>query len=184
MARRSFFEVPMKTWMFAALSLVMTLGAGAASACPVGAGNEPIERPRPVVTNVSFQASQLFERAQQLETNAASHERSATEAAREAETLTGRARLLRNQASLPQLTLAERQSLLGMADELATRAATAQAQAGEHRRIASDLRAEARIARERGLQLVRTGGGTGGGWGGRGRPKAPTATTASVDIGM
>ena len=76
----------MKTWMFGALALAMTLATGVASACPTGNVDPVPQRPRPV-NNVSFQATQLFERAQQLETAAASHERSAAAFERDAETL-------------------------------------------------------------------------------------------------
>ena len=60
----------MKTWIFRAVALAMTLSTGAAMACPVGNNGEVPAPAEPVVQNVSFQASELFERAQQLETAA------------------------------------------------------------------------------------------------------------------
>ena len=73
----------MKTWIIGALALAMTVSTSAAMACPVGNNNEPPRRP--VVQNVSFQASELFERAQQLETAASNRERQASAFDRDAE---------------------------------------------------------------------------------------------------
>jgi DNA-binding protein H-NS len=170
----------MKTWMFGALALAMTLATGVASACPTGNIDPVPQRPRPV-NNVSFQATQLFERAQQLETAAASHERSAAAFERDAETLANRARLLRNQANLQQVSFTDRQNLVAVADELSLRASSSRAQASEERQLASNLHAQARVARERALELVRQNG-VGGGWGGRG--KAPVSTSSTADIGI
>ena len=91
----------MKTWIFRGVALAMTLSTAQAMACPVGNQGD-VQRPpkRPIVQTVSFQASELFERAQQLETAAASHERSAQASDRDAETLANRARILRSQAAL------------------------------------------------------------------------------------
>lgn len=170
----------MKTWMFGALALAMTLATGVASACPTGNVDPIPQRPRPV-NNVSFQATQLFERAQQLETAAASHDRSAAAFERDAETLANRARLLRNQANLTQVSFTDRQNLVAVADELSLRASSSRAQAAEERQVASNLHSQARVARERALELVRQGGGVGGGWGGRG--KAPVSTS-TAEIGI
>lgn len=170
----------MKTWMFGALALAMTLATGVSSACPTGGNVDPPRKP--VVNNVSFQATQLFERAQQLESAASSHDRSASALDRDAETFANRARLLRNQANFTQVSFSDRQNLVAVADELSLRASTARAQATEERQLASNLHAQARVARERALELVRVGGGTGGGWGGR--PRAPVSTSTTADIGI
>ena len=65
----------MKTWFIGALAVAMTVATSTVMACPVGNNQEPPRKP--VVQNASFQASELFERAQQLETAASSHERQA-----------------------------------------------------------------------------------------------------------
>ena len=168
----------MKTWIFRSVALVMMLSTGVAMACPVG-GNDEFSRPppRPVVQNVSFQASQLFERAQQLETAAASRDRQAIAFERDAENLANRARILRNQAQL--VSLGDRPSLVALADDLSERASSERSQAAEERAQASELRVSARTIRERALQLVRGNGG--GGW--RGRPFAPSGVkTAETTI--
>jgi hypothetical protein len=170
-------EKAMKTWIFGALALAITVSTGAAMACPVG-NNGEFEAPRrkPVVQNVSFQASELFERAQQLETAASSRERQAVAFERDAETFANRARILRNQAQLVSST--DRSSILALADDLTSRASLSRSQAAEERVQAADLRVQARSMRERAVQLVRVGNG--GGW--RGRPVPPTSRTAETSI--
>jgi hypothetical protein len=176
--RRWSFNAPevkvMKTWIFRAVALAMTLSTAQALACPVGNADPP---KRPVVQNVSFQASELFERAQQLETAAAGRERSAQAAERDAETFAGRARILRNQAAL--VNVADRASIFAAADELSSRAASSRAIAAEDRAQATDLRVQARATRERAVQLVRAGNGGGGGWRAR-----PTATQARAETSI
>ncbi len=165
----------MKTWIFRTVALVMTLSTGMAMACPVGNNGEVQSRPaRPIVQNVAFQASELFERAQQLETVAASRDRQALAFERDAETLANRARILRNQAQL--VAQSDRSSIVALADDLAARAFSERSQAADERAQASELRASARTIRERAVQLVRNNG-NGGGW--RGRPVAPNASTTA-----
>ena len=158
----------MKTWIFGALALAITVSTSAAMACPVGNNNEPPKRP--IVQNVSFQASELFERAQQLETTASARERQAAAFDREAETLANRARILRNQAAL--VALSDRSSIFQIADELTARASLSRSQASEERAQAADLRVQAKSMRERAVQLVRLNN-NGGGW--RGRPGGVSA---------
>jgi hypothetical protein len=170
-------EKAMKTWIFGALALAMTVSTGVAMACPVGNNGDVPQPPRrPVVQNVSFQASELFERAQALETAASSRDRQALAFERDAENLTNRARILRNQAQLVSST--DRSSIVALADELAARASLSRSQAAEERTQASDLRVQARSMRERAVQLVRNNGG-GGGWRG-GRPSAPLKTAETT----
>lgn len=166
----------MKTWIFAALALAMTVASGAASACPTGSVDLPPRKP--VVQNVSFQATQLFERAQELETAAASHERSAAALERDAETFANRARILRNQANL--VALSDRASITAVADELSIRASTSRQQASEERASAASLRVQARAARERAVELVRLGNGGGGGWRGRPIPRATQTSETTI----
>lgn len=168
----------MKTWIFAALALAMTVSTSAAMACPVGNNNEPPPR-KPVVQNVSFQATELFERAQQLETAAANRERQAAAFDRDAETLANRARILRNQAAL--VAVSDRSSIFQVADELSARASLSRSQASEERNQAADLRVQARSVRERAVQLVRLGNG-GGGW--RGRPTGAPMTKATAETAI
>ena len=151
----------MKTWIFGALALAMMVSTSAVMACPVGNNQEPPRKP--VVQNASFQASELFERAQQLESAASSHERQAVAFDRDAETLANRARILRNQAAL--VAVADRSSIFQAADDLSARASASRSQASEERAEASDLRVQARAIRERAVQLVRVNNG--GGWRGR-----------------
>jgi flagellar hook-associated protein FlgK len=169
-------EKAMKTWIFGALALAMTVSTSAAMACPVGTNGEVQQRPRPI-QNVSFQASELFERAQQLETAASSRDRQAVAFERDAENLANRARILRNQAQ--NVSSTDRSSILALADELTSRASSSRSQASEERAQASELRVQARSMRERAVQLVRVGNG-GGGW--RGRPLPPTSKTAETSI--
>ncbi len=173
----------MKTWIIGALALAMTAATTVSSACPTGNVDPPR---RPIVNpvnNVSFQATQLFERAQQLETAASSHDRNANALDREAETFANRARILRNQANLQQVSFTDRQNLVAVADELSLRAASARSEASEERQLASSLRIQARAARERAVELVRLGGGGGGGWGGRGIPR-PTTSGSTAEVGI
>lgn len=166
----------MKTWIFRTVALVMTLSTGAAMACPVGNNGEEQPR-RPVVQNVSFQASELFERAQQLEAAAASRNRQAIAFERDAETLANRAGILRNQAQF--VAQSDRSSIVALADDLAARASAERSQAAEERAQATELRASARTIRERAMQLVRNNNGNGG-W--RGRPVSPGLQTAETTI--
>jgi hypothetical protein len=167
----------MKTWIFRGVALAMTLSTAQAMACPVGSGgdNQPPPK-RPIVQTVSFQASELFERAQALETAAATHDRSAQASERDAETLANRARILRNQAAL--VNAADRANIFAAADELSARASSSRSIAAEDRAQAADLRIQARTIRERAVQLVRVNNG-GGGW--RARPTT-TQTKAETTI--
>lgn len=168
----------MKSWIFGTIALVFTASASGAMACPIGNGDVQQPPRKPVVQNVSFQVSELFERAQQLETAASSRERQALAFERDAETLANRARILRNQAQL--VAAADRSSIVAVADELSARASAARSQASEERSQASELRVQARAVRERAVQLVRlnNGGGLGGGgWRARPVPNATAETT-------
>jgi hypothetical protein len=168
----------MKSWIFGALAFAMTVSTGTAMACPVGNNDGPPRKPIVQNTqNVSFQASELFERAQQLETAASSHDRQATAFERDAETLANRARILRNQASL--VAVADRSSIFQVADELSARASVSRSQASEERSEASDLRAQARQTRERALQLVRVNA-PGGGWRGRSGPVPKSVAETAI----
>ena len=75
--------------------------------------------------------------------------------------LANRARILRDQATF--VNVADRSSVLAVADELAARAREDRARAAEDRAQASELRLEAQSLRQRALALVRGGSG-GGGW--------------------
>lgn len=173
----------MKSSIFSALALAIAVSAGIpamagdALACPRGGNDQRRPVQRPVVQNVSFQASALFERAQQLETAASARERQAVAFDRDAETLANRARVLRNQAQL--VSTADRASVVAIAEELTARASLSRAQAAEERGQAADLRSQARSIRERALQLVKVGNG-GGGW--RGTPVPLPRTTAETTI--
>lgn len=152
----------MKQWVFAAATLAITLSTGISAACGVG------EAPRrPVVHGVSFQVSELVERATALESEATSHEQSAAAFDRQADLLASRVRLLRNQAVL--VSTMDRGNLLAVAEELAARMADERQQASEERSQASSLRQQARRIRERAAELVRVNGG---GWRGRPVPKS------------
>lgn len=151
----------MKTWIFRGVALATILSTAQAMACPVANNGDPPRRPVVNnVQNVSFQASELFERAQQLETTAASRDRSAASFERDAETLTSRARSLRARAAL--VNGADRASVLALADDLAARAVSSRALGAEQRAQAVGFRSQARTIRERAVQLVRVGND--GGW--------------------
>lgn len=165
----------MKSWFFLAITAgCMAIGT-AAAACPTGSNFGDVPRPRPV-QNVSFQASELIDRAARLESAAASREQSARSFEAEAETLANRARILRNQAAL--VAVADRGSIIDIAEELAVRARTDRQLAAQERAQAAELRIEARSLRDRAVQLVRTGGGGGGG-GWRSRPGTPVPPTST-----
>jgi hypothetical protein len=158
----------MKSWLVGLIAAGLMAMGGSALACPVGAGEkQPPTRP---TQNVSFQASELIERADRLESVATSHEQSAKSLDREATTLANRARLLRRQAG--SVSGSDRSGLLAIADELALRAEGDRARAAGDRARASELRVEARGLRDRAIRLVRFGNNgnvvDGGGW--RGRP--------------
>ncbi|HEU4407310.1 MAG TPA: hypothetical protein VFS43_18725 [Polyangiaceae bacterium] len=159
----------MKSWVVGLIAAGLVATGGSALACPTGNGE--FQRPTRPVQSASFQASELIERADGLESVAASHEQSAKAFDREASTLTNRARLLRRQAS--SVGAADRSSLLAIADELTLRAEGDKARAASERARASELRVEARGLRDRALRLVRFGGGgnvVDNGWRSRGRP--------------
>jgi hypothetical protein len=151
----------MRSWIFGAITLAcLTIGASAA-ACPVGEARPP--RPRPI-QNVSFQVSEMLERASNLESAAAVREDSARALERQVETFMSRARALRSQAQL--VNVSDRRSILEIADELADRAAADRARAARERAQASELRLQAATLRQRAIQLVRLETGTGSGGGG------------------
>jgi hypothetical protein len=133
---------------------------GVAEACPVG-GDGIRPNPRPI-QNVSFQASELIERAMRLESEAAAREQSARALAEQAELLQSRARRLREQ--LVFVNVADRPGLMSAAEELSLRAADDRAEAMRERSEASELRMQARSMRDRAAQLVRINNGNGGGW--------------------
>ena len=170
----------MKTWIFRGVALAMMLSTAHAMACPTGGNTSerepPLRRPVQQVQNVSFQASELFERAQRFETAAASRDSSASAFERDAETQANRARILRNQAAL--VNAADRASIFAAADDLSARASSSRSQASEDRIQAADLRVQARSMRDRAVQLVRIGNG-GGGW--RGKPST-SQTKAETTI--
>jgi len=173
----------MRTSLFAVITVGLTFMTGIAAACPIGANDDfsPPPVKKPVVQNVSFQASQLFERAAAFETAATSRDASAAALDRQAETLAQRARVLRNQASF--VPVADRSSVLAVADELSAKAAADRSRASQERAQAAELRVQARALRERAVQLVK--GGSGGGWRGRGVPTPPVSTpqvSAQTDI--
>jgi hypothetical protein len=151
----------MKSWVFGVITLACTTIGGAALACPTGGeqGTRPV---RPVIQNVSLQASEMIERAGRLETVASSHDAEARALEQQADTLTNRARVLRNQAGF--VNVSDRSSILAIADELSVRAANERSRAAEERVQAQTFRIEAQNLRQRALVLVRGGGGGGGGW--------------------
>jgi hypothetical protein len=153
----------------------MTFG-GAALACPTGNNGEGQRPVRPVVQNVSLQASEMMERASRLESAASSHDQSARALEQEADTLSNRARILRNQAGL--VNVSDRTSIMQIADELSIRAANDRSRAADDRAQSSELRLEAQSLRQRAITLVRNNGG-GGGW--RGRPTTAPSTPISSD---
>lgn len=164
----------MKTWVFRVVAVAMTLSTAQAMACPVGNSDPPPRRTQ----NVSFQASELLERAQTLETSASAHERAGAALDKEADTFASRARVLRNQASF--VNVADRQNLFASADELAARAASSRQAASDERSEASEQRQQARVIRARVAELTR-GQNPGGGWRGRPVPKT-SAVTAETTI--
>lgn len=162
-ARRS--DNPMtKTWISAAILIASATVSSAALACPVGTTDFRPVRP---VENVSFQVSELFERATRLEGVASSHDARARTLEQEADRLASRARILRSQAA--SVDAADRPGVVALADELTSRSLASRGQAGRERAQAADLRLEAKGLRQRAVALSR-GNGTGDGW--RGRPIA------------
>jgi hypothetical protein len=164
----------MRSWIFGAITLACLTIGGVATACPVGEGGGQVRpQPRPV-QNVSFQASELMERASRLENAAASRDQSARAFDQEADQLIVRARALRNQAQL--VNVSDRQSIVQIADELTDRAQNDRALASSERAQASELRLEASGLRQRAVQLIRLGNG-GGGWKGRAVPSTSVPST-------
>lgn len=166
----------MKTVQLASVAAflgILSVGADA-WACKIGAwtpGGNPGNRPKPVVQpvqpvqNVSFQASELLERATQLESAAATHSTRARTAEQNAETLSNRSRILRVQATQAGIAPSDRADLLALADELLVRAADDRAVAASEQASATRLRLQAQSLRSRAIELVRvTPGGGGGGW--------------------
>jgi len=162
----------MRTLIFAAVAFAGTLLVGSATACPVG-GNDPPRRP--VVQNISFQVSELLERASRMEMAAATRDSNAMNLEWTADTLMNRARILRNQANL--VAFNEREDMMAAADELANRAAGERHRAMDMRTAANELRMQARQLR---LQASRLQGG-GGGWRG-GRDRVPSSATSDVSL--
>ena len=167
----------MRNWIFGAITLAwLTLGS-AALACP--AGGVEGGRPRPV-QNVSLQASEMIERASRLESVAASHDVQARALEQEADTLGNRARILRNQAAL--VNVSDRPSILAIADELSSRSMNQRARAADDRAQASELRLQAQALRQRAGVLVRGSGG--GGWRGRTTALPPQSTPLPSERGV
>jgi hypothetical protein len=169
-----------KTWFFAAITTGWMLAAGVASACPTGfEGQRPVQ-PRPV-QNVSFQASELVERANRLESAASSREVTARTAEADADTLANRARILRNQATF--VNASDRNNILSVVDELVERAAARRAHAANERAEANQLRREARALRNQAIQLTGGVGVGGGGWRRPGGvPRATVLPSERVDL--
>lgn len=156
----------MRSWIFGGITLACATLVGSAGACPVG--GEGVRPTRPVVQNASLQASEMIERAGRLDAMAGSREQQARMLDQEATTLANRARILRNESTF--VTVSDRESILGVADELATRAMNDRARAAEERAQASSLRMEAQNLRQRAALLVR-------GWRGK-------STTSPADRGI
>jgi hypothetical protein len=154
----------MKPWHSAMFALGLMVVTGSAAACPVGS-DDVRPNPRPVVSNVNLQASEMIERASRLENAASAREESARMKDQRADTLMTRARMIRNQA-VNLVSFSDRQNMNSIADELTIRAAEERNQAANDRSEAASFRMQARNLRERALVLVRGNGG--GGWRGRG----------------
>jgi hypothetical protein len=148
---------PMRIKLFGAITLVCTLLAGGAMACPVGEAPPPVQRPRPV-QNVSLRVSELLEQASRMDQGAMQREQTATALEQDADNLANRARILRNQANL--VNVSARGDLMAVADELSMRASNERMRASNERATASDLRAQARSLRAQAVALQ----GGGGGW--------------------
>ncbi len=171
----------MRKWVLGAIVTLSTTLATAALACPMG-GDGVRPTPRPIQT-VSFQASELLERAGRLDAVAATHEQAARGFAERAETFTNRARLLRNQALL--VNASDRPDVLSIADELLVRASESRDDASRERSEASELRSEARALRGRATQLRQVSNGGGGGWKGgprRSVPSTPLPSERTVNL--
>lgn len=163
----------MRTWIVsvcagALIATSMTTSA-AARACPVGVDIDERVSVRPIVpVATDSNVSVLFERARALDALASARENDAVVRARDAETLTSRARLLRLEAQ--RVSPSERADILAVADDLELRAASDRAQARELRLQAAEFRNQAATLRERATVLSR-GGGRNGGWRPRPLPK-------------
>ncbi|MCA9587671.1 MAG: hypothetical protein KC657_20230 [Myxococcales bacterium] len=159
----------MRRVLFVAATAILMTVSSAALACRPGPGNGNVgfidDDDVPTVNNISFQASQLFQRAQMLESSASSRDAEANRMDREASQLQGRARLLRNQAAF--VADGDRMTLISMSNELLQQAAQKRMNATSERQQAMSLRTQARTMRARAMQLVRVGNGNGGGWRGR-----------------
>jgi hypothetical protein len=164
----------MKAWLLGGIVCACLSASGAAFACGSDIEARPI---RPVVlqSNVSFQVSELNDRAARLESMATSHDVEARALEQEANTLSNRARVLRNQASL--VDFSDRGSIMAIADELASRAMVVRSRANQERTQGAELRMEAQALRQRALVLSRGNGG--GGWHKRPLP-LPSETTTSL----
>ncbi|WP_146654763.1 hypothetical protein [Labilithrix luteola] len=169
----------MRTWIVGALIIGSMTISAASVACPVGIDDGASVRPIRPVVDESQNVSVLFERARTLDSLAAARENDATRRARDAETLTSRARLLRLEAQ--RVSSSERSDILAVADDLELRAASNRAQARELRLQAAEFRTQAATLRERATVLARNGGRNGG-WG-RPRPlPRPVPVVASETI--
>lgn len=159
-----------RNWIFAAITGTWLLSAGTTYACGTGAefAQPP---PKPVVQN---DASTLLTRATELDSAAAGRERNALTFDTEADRLVNRARLLRNQAQL--VNVADRDSIVDIADELLERSSELRTQAATSRAQAADFRQQARTLRDRAAQLARNTQG-GGGWRG---PRRATSSSVSL----
>jgi hypothetical protein len=167
----------MRRVLFVAATAILMTASSAAFACRPGPGNGNVgfvEDDDVPVNTISFQASQLFQRAQMLESSASSRDAEAGRMDREASQLQGRARLLRNQAAF--VADGDRMTLISMSNELLQRAAEKRMNAANERQQAMSLRTQARTMRARAMQLVRVGNGNGGGWRGRNVKAVPRST--------
>lgn len=144
---------PSRTWIFAAITGTWLLSAGATYACGTSTDFTPTTTVRPPA------ADELLVRASELDSAAATRERTAVAFDAEADRLVNRARLLRNQAQL--VSLSDRESIVEIAADLIERSSVLRTRAATSRGEAADLRREARTLRDRAAQLARNGSG---GW--------------------
>ena len=150
--------MPMRIKLFSAITLACTLVGGMAMACPVGEGPPPQQQRVRPVQNVSLRVSELLEQAGRFESAATQKDQNAMALEQEADTLAIRARNLRNQAQL--VNVSARGDLMSVADELSMRASNDRARAANERMTATEFRTQARSFRAQAVALQ----GGGGGW--------------------
>jgi len=162
----------------AALSAAVSFVSAPAAACGVDSAVFPTDQRDLGIRPTNVAASDLLAEARRLETRASTLDTLAAERERRAQEQLVDARALRIEAASTEGR--ERAQLLGAAESLAQQAMDNREQARRVREQSSALRTQARIDRQRAVQLVGLQQNNGNNW--RNRRQLPPSAANNVDL--